>query len=81
MGSQRALRDGPQRTHRRSASASSVLDHGPIARSTIARRTGLSPAAVTGHAAELTELGLLRELPEVGGLHDHLNREPGDHRA
>ncbi|WP_091291779.1 ROK family transcriptional regulator [Amycolatopsis xylanica] len=71
MGSQRALRDGPQRTHRRSASASSVLrtvlDHGPIARSTIARRTGLSPAAVTGHTAELTELGLLRELPEVGG--------------
>ena len=60
--------DDPQRTiGRRSASAGAVLrtvlDHGPIARSTIARRTGLSPAAVTGHSAELTRLGLLRELP------------------
>ncbi|MGW3472864.1 ROK family protein [Saccharopolyspora sp. NPDC000995] len=44
-----------------------MLDHGPIARSAIARRTGLSPAAVTGHCAELTRLGVLRELPEVGG--------------
>ncbi len=54
---------------RRSASASAVLravlDDGPIARSTIARRTGLSAAAVTGHTAELARLGLLRELPET----------------
>ncbi|MFF1611205.1 ROK family protein [Amycolatopsis sp. NPDC058278] len=63
----------PQRTDargvRRSASASAVLravlDGGPIARSTIARRTGLSAAAVTGHTAELARLGLLRELPEA----------------
>ncbi|HET9171002.1 MAG TPA: ROK family transcriptional regulator [Actinospica sp.] len=41
-----------------------VLDDGPIARSSIARVTGLSPASVTGHCNELTELGLLRELPD-----------------
>lgn len=66
--------DGPQRTDargaRRSASASAVLrtvlDEGPIARSTVARRTGLSAAAVTGHTAELLRHGLLRELPETG---------------
>ncbi len=64
----------PQRTDargaRRSASASAVLravlDGGPIARSTIARRTGLSAAAVTGHTAELARLGLLHELVESG---------------
>ncbi len=66
--------DSPQRTDargaRRSASASAVLrtvlDEGPIARSTVARRTGLSAAAVTGHTAELLRHGLLRELPETG---------------
>ena len=41
-----------------------VLRHEPIARSTIARITGLSPAAVTGHCADLAAAGLLRELPE-----------------
>jgi predicted NBD/HSP70 family sugar kinase len=41
-----------------------VLEDGPIARSTIARITGLSPASVTGHCNELAELGLLRELPD-----------------
>jgi predicted NBD/HSP70 family sugar kinase len=40
-----------------------VLDHGPVARSTIARRTGLSPAAVTRHSADLAAFGLIRELP------------------
>lgn len=54
---------------RRSASASAVLrailDDGPIARSTIARRTGLSAAAVSGHTAELARLGLLRELADA----------------
>ncbi|WP_051174289.1 ROK family protein [Amycolatopsis orientalis] len=58
-------------TGRRSASASAVLrvvlDEGAIARSTIARRTGLSAAAVTGHVAELMHRGFLRELPEVAG--------------
>ncbi|MEV7245695.1 ROK family transcriptional regulator [Streptomyces sp. NPDC093248] len=50
---------------RRRTSASvvlrSVLEHGPVARSTVARLTGLSPAAVTEHCARLTGLGLLRE--------------------
>ncbi|MFE7171547.1 ROK family protein [Streptomyces sp. NPDC057616] len=50
---------------RRRTSASvvlrSVLDHGPVARSTIARLTGLSPASVTDYCARFTELGLIRE--------------------
>ncbi|MBR7833855.1 ROK family transcriptional regulator [Actinospica durhamensis] len=55
-------------TGRRGANAGAVLrtvlHHGPIARSTIARITGLSPAAVTGHCADLAAAGLLRELPD-----------------
>ncbi|MGW1864740.1 ROK family protein [Streptomyces mauvecolor] len=50
---------------RRRTSASvvlrSVLEHGPVARSTIARLTGLSPASVTDHCAQLGALGLIRE--------------------
>jgi predicted NBD/HSP70 family sugar kinase len=50
---------------RRRTSASvvlrSVLEHGPVARSTIARLTGLSPASVTDYCARFTELGLVRE--------------------
>lgn len=42
-----------------------MLYHEPISRSTIARLTGLSPAAVSGHCAELTQLGLLREAPNL----------------
>jgi predicted NBD/HSP70 family sugar kinase len=64
-------RNGSTSAARRSSSASSVLrallDHGPIARSTIARLTGLSPASVTGHSAELARLGLIREAPEAAG--------------
>lgn len=52
---------------RRRTSASvvlrSVLEHGPVARSTIARLTGLSPASVTDHCARLAGLGLIREAP------------------
>ncbi|WP_405791749.1 ROK family protein [Streptomyces sp. NBC_01506] len=44
-----------------------VLDHGPIARSTVARLTGLSPASVTGHSARLLARGLIRESPETAG--------------
>ncbi|HVW44352.1 MAG TPA: ROK family protein [Amycolatopsis sp.] len=40
-----------------------VLAAGPVARSTIARRTGLSAAAVSGHVAELSAFGLVRALP------------------
>ncbi|MCX3286296.1 ROK family protein [Streptomyces sp. NEAU-H22] len=50
---------------RRRTSASvvlrSVLEHGPVARSTIARLTGLSPASVTDYCARFSELGLIRE--------------------
>ncbi|WP_018570078.1 ROK family transcriptional regulator [Streptomyces sp. PsTaAH-124] len=50
---------------RRRTSASgvlrSVLEHGPVARSTIARLTGLSPASVSEHCARLAGLGLIRE--------------------
>jgi hypothetical protein len=50
---------------RRRTSASvvlrSVLEHGPVARSTISRLTGLSPASVTDHCARFSELGLIRE--------------------
>ncbi|MEU0944038.1 ROK family protein [Streptomyces canus] len=52
-------------TARRRTSASvvlrSVLEHGPVARSTIARLTGLSPASVTDYCSRFTELGLIRE--------------------
>jgi predicted NBD/HSP70 family sugar kinase len=55
----------PALTARRRTSASvvlrSVLEHGPVARSTIARLTGLSPASVTDYCARFTELGLIRE--------------------
>ncbi|WP_438800561.1 ROK family protein [Actinoplanes ianthinogenes] len=44
-----------------------VLDHGPIARSSIARVTRLSAATVTGVVASLTERGLVREAREAAG--------------
>ncbi|MFE9442787.1 ROK family protein [Streptomyces sp. NPDC006602] len=50
---------------RRRTSASvvlrSVLEHGPVARSTIARLTGLSPASVTDYCARFARAGLIRE--------------------
>ncbi|MET7457094.1 ROK family protein [Streptomyces sp. NPDC005574] len=50
---------------RRRTSASvvlrSVLEHGPVARSTVARLTGLSPASVTDYCARFARLGLIRE--------------------
>ena len=55
----------PTPLSRRRTSASvvlrSVLEHGPVARSTIARLTGLSPASVTDYCARFAELGLIRE--------------------
>ncbi|MEV7070312.1 ROK family protein [Streptomyces sp. NPDC093990] len=55
----------PPSTSRRRSSASvvlrSVLEHGPVARSTIARLTGLSPASVTDYCSRFAELGLIRE--------------------
>jgi predicted NBD/HSP70 family sugar kinase len=55
--------DGGRRTASAGAVLRAVLENGPIARSTIARITGLSPASVTGHCAELVQLGVLREMP------------------
>ncbi|WP_086562720.1 ROK family protein [Streptomyces africanus] len=54
---------------RRRTSASvvlrAVLEHGPVARSTIARLTGLSPASVTDYCARFAESGLIRESAEL----------------
>ena len=65
---QAARRSGPAR---RALSAGSLLrallDSGPLARSAIARSTGLSPASVTGHSADLLSSGLLVELPVTSG--------------
>jgi len=41
-----------------------VLRHGPVARSTIARLTGLSPAGVSRHCGSLADRGLLTETDE-----------------
>ncbi|WP_329206111.1 ROK family protein [Streptomyces sp. NBC_00683] len=46
---------------------SAILDHGPVARSTVARVTGLSPASVTGHVGHLLSRGLVRESQETTG--------------
>lgn len=59
----RATGDG-----RREANAATVLravlDHGPVARRSIAQLSGLSPAAVSRQCVDLLRLGLVRELPE-----------------
>ncbi|MFI1437898.1 ROK family protein [Streptomyces fructofermentans] len=55
--------DSDRRRTSASAVLRSVLDGGPVARSTIARLTGLSAASVTEHCARLTALGLIRETP------------------
>ncbi|MER7490245.1 ROK family transcriptional regulator [Streptomyces sp. NPDC126497] len=53
--------DPDRRRTSASAVLRAVLEHGPVARSAIARLTGLSPASVTDHCARLTRLGLIRE--------------------
>jgi predicted NBD/HSP70 family sugar kinase len=50
-----------RQTSNDSALLLAVLDHGPVARSTVARLVGLSPAAVTRLCTELVAAGLLRE--------------------
>ncbi|MEV6041898.1 ROK family transcriptional regulator [Streptomyces xanthochromogenes] len=57
----RRAADGARRRTSASAVLRTVLEHGPVARSTIARLTGLSPASVTDHCARLDALGLIRE--------------------
>ncbi|GIH14898.1 ROK family protein [Rugosimonospora africana] len=44
-----------------------ILDHGPIARSSVARAARLSAASVSGVAASLLDRGLVREVPEAAG--------------
>jgi predicted NBD/HSP70 family sugar kinase len=56
-----------RRTTNASAVLHAVLDHGPVARSTVARLTSLSPAAVSRLSADLIAAGLLREVPEADG--------------
>jgi predicted NBD/HSP70 family sugar kinase len=56
-----------RQTSNDSAVLQAVLDHGPVARSTIARLVGLSPAAVTRLSAELAAAGLLRESSHAAG--------------
>ncbi|CAG6391904.1 ROK family protein [Streptomyces cocklensis] len=59
------LRAADSARRRTSASAvlRSVLEHGPVARSTVARLTGLSAASVTDYCAHFMQLGLIREAP------------------
>ncbi|WP_406126522.1 ROK family protein [Streptomyces sp. NBC_00989] len=53
--------DSDRRRTNASVVLRSVLEHGPVARSTISRLTGLSPASVTDYCARFAELGLIRE--------------------
>lgn len=55
--------DDPRRAATASAVLRAILDHGPVARSTVGRLTGLSAAAVSRQCAELAALGLVRERP------------------
>jgi predicted NBD/HSP70 family sugar kinase len=50
-----------------SAVLQAVLDHGPVARSTVARLVGLSPAAVSRLSADLIVAGLLCESVQQTG--------------
>ena len=56
---------------RQTSSAASILqaalDHGPVARSTVARLAALSPAAVSKLCGDLSDAGLLRDAPEAAG--------------
>ncbi|WOX09693.1 ROK family protein [Streptomyces sp. N50] len=53
--------DSDRRRTNASVILRSVLEHGPVARSTISRLTGLSPASVTDYCARFAQLGLIRE--------------------
>jgi predicted NBD/HSP70 family sugar kinase len=57
--------------YRQTSNAAAVLrvalDHGPVARSSVARLAGLSPAAVSRLSTDLARAGLLREVPEAVG--------------
>ncbi|MFJ3903806.1 ROK family transcriptional regulator [Streptomyces sp. NPDC090025] len=68
----RATGDGRRETNA-AAVLRTVLDHGPLARSAVARLSGLSPAAVSRQVTDLLGHGLLREAREVRDA-----REMGD---
>ncbi|MDH6108727.1 putative NBD/HSP70 family sugar kinase [Kitasatospora sp. MAP12-15] len=54
---------GPEQPDGAAAVLRAALHRGPLARSAISRETGLSPASVSRHAAELLALGLVHEPP------------------
>ncbi|MGF1424959.1 ROK family protein [Kitasatospora sp. LaBMicrA B282] len=64
-----------------------ALRYGPVARGEIGRRTGLSPAAVSRHGADLLALGLVREprqpaaAPRPGRPRIPLEVDTGHHLA
>jgi predicted NBD/HSP70 family sugar kinase len=59
---------GPRRSpDSASAVLRAVLDHGPVARSSVARVTRLSAATVSGVVSALLDRGLIREAPEAAG--------------
>ncbi|MFI0900978.1 ROK family protein [Streptomyces sp. NPDC020983] len=57
----------PRRPAGAAAVLRAILDHGPVARSTVARLTGLSPAAVSGHSTRFVARGLVAERPQAPG--------------
>ena len=59
---------GPRRSPDTAAAVlRAVLDHGPIARSSVARVTRLSAATVSGIVPSLMDSDLIREAPEAAG--------------
>jgi predicted NBD/HSP70 family sugar kinase len=59
---------GPRRSPDTAAAVlRAVLDHGPVARSSVARVTRLSAATVSGVVSSLLDSGLIREAPEAAG--------------
>ena len=61
-----ALTPWDQRTETEQTIALEVLLHGPLARSALARRLGLSPASLTRLAGPLVDGGLLEETSDNG---------------
>ena len=77
----------PDRPDGAAAVLRAALRRGPLARTTISRETGLSPAAVSRHAAELMALGLVYEpreppsAPRPGRPRIPLDIDTGRHLA
>lgn len=66
LGMTSALTPWDQRTETEQSIALEVLLHGPLARSALARRLGLSPATLTRLAGPLIDGGLLEETSDNG---------------